>query len=157
MPNQLSNQMLAQIFAQESNDPFLLLVTLEHESLAAPIRLVANTESVTSRGNLFEAFPMKLRLAVDDGESDKQVSIEFDNVGLTLIDALRSITDPLKAKLELVLASLPNTVQIVIEDLKMSAVTYSRQSVQATLYFDSFMTTEMTSERYTPSKYPSLF
>jgi len=46
------------------------------------------------------------------------VKIEFDNVSLELINELRSITSPMEVKIEMILASDPDTVQTSVEDLR---------------------------------------
>lgn len=156
MANQLSPQVLAQIYGQESNDPFLTLVTLSHSSFA-DIRLVNNVDDVVSNGLTYTAFPFKLNLPKDDGESNREMTIEFSNTGLDLITSIRSVTDPINVKIEMVLASLPNSVQLAFNELKTSNISYDRNRVQAKLYMDSFLNSELTSEKYTPTLYPGLF
>lgn len=156
MSNQLSPALLAQLYAQESDVPFLMLVTLTHSSFS-PIRLVNNSENIVSNGETFTAFPMRIRLPMDDGESTREVSIEFDNVSLTLIDELRTVTTPIDVKVDMILASNPDDIQISLDELKMRNVTYNKQIVSARLYLDSFLNVELTSERYSPKLYPGLF
>lgn len=157
--NSLSPELIAQLYAQESNDPFLTLVTLTHSSFVSPIRLVNNTSNIISRGNTFSAFPLKITLPVDDGETSREVTIQFDNVSLELIDEIRSVSsaDRIGVKLELVLASLPDAVQISLEEMKIGAVTYNSKVVSAKLVMDDFLNSEITSEKYGPDNFPGLF
>lgn len=156
MSNTLSAALLAEMFSQDSSDPFLMLVTLTHEDIT-PIYLVNNTVNITSRGTEFIAFPMKIRLPSDDGESQRSVSIDFDNVSLELIDEMRTITNPLDVKLEMILASNPDEVQLDLQELKLNNIAYDKQKITATLFMDSFLDIAMTSEKYTPTNYPGLF
>lgn len=156
MSRSLSNNLLAQMFGQNSNDPFLMLVTLSHANFS-PIYLVNNSVSILSRGNEYLAFPIKVTMPSDDGESKREVSIEFDNVSLELIDEIRTATAKIDAKIEMILASNPDIVEIELGELKISNVTYSKQSIHAKLSMDDFLNTEMTSEKYTPTAYPGLF
>lgn len=158
MSNDLSSEMVAQLFAQSSNDPLLTLVTLNHSSFVTPIRLVNNTEAIVSRGNTFLGFPMKITLAPDDGEQAREVQIEFDNVSLYLVDALRSVdATPIEVFVEMILASIPNEVQISVEELKIRQIQYNRQKITARLYMDDFLNTAVTSEKYSPTNFPGLF
>jgi len=157
MANQISSELIAQLFSQESNDPFLTLVTLTHVSFAEPIRLVNNTKDIASRGNLYSAFPMKIRLPIDDGETAKEFAIQFDNVSLELIDEMRSVTTRIGVKLEMILASMPDVVQMSQDDLFINSISYNARSISAKLVMDSFLNVEMTSERYNPSNFPGLF
>ena len=156
MSNTLSNALLAQLFSQESNDPFLTLVKLSHDDFE-DICLVNNTENVTSGGVEYTAFPMKIVFPKDDGESNREVNIEFDNVDRTLIDLIRSVTDYIDVSISLILASDPDTVQMSFDELKIQNITYNSKRVSAKLFMDNFLNTEMTSEKYTPTLYAGLF
>ncbi len=156
MSNQLSPALLAQLYAQESDVPFLMLVTLTHPSFTT-VRLVNNSEDIVSNGQTFTAFPMNIRLPADDGETTREVSIEFDNVSRELIDELRTVTTPIEVKVEMILASNPDDIQVTLDELKMRNVTYNKSRVSARLYLDSFLNVELTSEKYSPKLYPGLF
>ncbi len=155
MANNLSPELLAQLFGQESGDPFLTLVTLTHSTFTA--RLVNNSTDIVSNGFTFTAFPMKIRLPVDDGETARDFSIDFDNVSLALIENLRSVTDTVGVKIEMILASIPDAIQMSHEDLVIKTITYSGQRISARIVLDSFLEVSMTSEKYTPTNFPGIF
>lgn len=156
MSNELSNLLKKEIFSEASADPFLMLVTLSHASFDT-IRLVNNNEDVISNGNSYKWFPMNINLPTDDAEEDKRVTIVFDNVSQYLVDELRLITTPIDAKIEMVLASNPNVIEITLDQLKMKSISLNSQSIQASLTLDDFLYTELSSERYTPTNFPGLF
>lgn len=157
MPAQLSQALISQLLAQESADPLLVLLTLDHPSFVAPVRLVNNTKEIVSRGNIYTAFPFNITLPADDGETAREVDIVMDNVSLEIIGFLRSVTEEIPAKVEMILASLPDDVQISFEDLVVRSVSYNKSTITAKLGQDNFLNTELTSEKYTPGKYPGLF
>lgn len=157
MSNSLSPELLAQLLAQESSDPFLTLVTLSHSSFPDDIRLVNNTVDIVSNGETFTAFPMRIMLPTDDGETDRQVSLELDNISLELITEIRSVTNEIGVKLHMILASIPNDIQYSLEELKISQVTYDKNKISCKLIMDNFLTVGLTSERYTPTNFPGLF
>ena len=157
MSNALSPELLAQIFAQESDDPFLTLVTLSHESFDEDIRLVNNSENITSQGNVFLAFPMKIRFPVDDGETTRNFQIEFDNVSLDLIEEIRSVTTAIGVKIEMILASMPDVIQVSQSELSIQSLNYNKSRITANIILDNFLNTELTSEKYTPTNFPGLF
>ena len=156
MPNPISAQLLAQFYATSSNDPLLMLLTLSHPSFST-IRLVNNTEDVVSRGNTYTSFPMTIRTPSDDGESTREALIEFDNASLELIDELRTVTTPIDAKIEVILFSDPDAVQISYEELKIKSISYDQTKIAARLFMDDFLNIELTSEKYSPINYPGLF
>lgn len=155
MSNEISNELKQQLFSQESDDPFLALVTLTHTTFTA--RLVNNSTDISSNGFLFQAFPMKIRLPMDDGETARDFSIEFDNVAMELITNLRSVTGDIGVKIQLILASMPDVIQMEYTDLAIRSVTYNSQRISARVVLDSFLAVEMTSERYTPTNFPGMF
>ena len=158
MANTLSNELLAQLFAQESHDPFLILVTLSHASFSQDITLANNSENIVCRGITFLSFPMRIVLPIDDGGASRNCQIEFDNVSLALISQLRTITNSdIRVKLEMVLASIPNVVQMSLEDFKIGSISYDKIKIQAELVSDNFMDFCLTSERYQPSNFPGIF
>lgn len=156
MSRQLSNKLLAEIYGQESSDPFLMLVTLSHLSFSS-IYLVNNTVDIISNGNTFLAFPMKITLPQDNENASKDIRIEFDNVSRFLVDEIRAVTDPIDASIQMVLASDPDIVEVEIADLKISDISYNKSKISARLFLDDFLNTGLTSEKYEPSLYPGLF
>lgn len=154
--NNISPQLLAQFYGQNSDDPLLMLVTISHPSFTT-IRLVNNTEDIVSRSNTYLSFPMNITPPADDGETVREVSIEFDNVSLELITEFRQITSPADIKIEIVLASDPDQVQLSYEELKLRNISYDKQRIRAKLYMDSFLNVELTSESYGATNFPGLF
>lgn len=155
MANELSTELKAQIFAQQSEDPFLTLVTLTGPNFE--YYLVNNTKDIVSNGRTFQAFPMKIRLPTDDGESARDFQIEFDNASLLLLVALRSVTEPINCQIDMILASMPDVVQMSVTDLLIRSVSYDKNKISARIVLDNFLTVAVTSERYTPSAYPGMF
>ena len=156
MSNNISAQLLAQFYGQSSDDPLLTLLTITHPSITT-VRLVNNTVDIVSRGNTYTALPFKIRPPSDDGESRREAELTLDNITLDLIDELRTVTSPMEVTMELVLASMLDTVQLSYEELKIRNISYNKDSIRASLYMDDFLNTEMTSEKYSPSLYPGLY
>jgi len=120
-------------------------------------RLVNNTRDIVSNGKVYSAFPMKIRLPTDDGENAREFQMEFDNASLLLVRAFRSITEPADCRLDMILGSMPDVVQISQADLKIQTITYDSKKITAKVVLDNFLTVAATSERYTPSLYPGMF
>lgn len=157
MSNTLSPQLLAQLFSRQSDDPFLILLTLSHETFATDFRLVNNSVNVVSRGETYLAFPFQITLPIDDGETAREFAIQFDNVSLFILDGIRTATTPIRVNIEMILASIPDAVQFSFGEAEIRTISYNQSTVQANLYLDSFLNTEMTSETYKPTNFPGLF
>jgi len=156
MANQLSPELIYQLMSQESDDPFLVLLTLTHPSFST-VRLANNTKDIVSRSETYMAFPFKIRFPVDDGESAREFSIEFDNVSLELVDEIRSVTSPIGITIEMILASMPDDVQITQENLQIQTIQMNKQRISAKIIVDDFLNIEMTGEKYEPTNFPGLF
>lgn len=157
MSRVLSNALRAQLNAQDSNDPLLTLVTITHPDMVEPIRLVNNTEDITSNGHLYSAFSFTCGLPNDDGESIKQVQLNVDNTSLEFISTIRSITTPMSVNIDFILVSIPDIIQFSLEDLEVRSVAYDISSMRFILTVDDNMNVSLTSEEYNPATYPGLF
>jgi hypothetical protein len=156
MANVLTPELRAQLYYQESSDPFLTLITLS-DPLFGDIRMVNNSRNIVSRGDEYQAYPFKFTPPVDDGESARTVKIELDNTSLELMNEIRTATRPIALKIEMILASRPDEVQISLEELLIRNVSYDKNKITATVAMDGFLQIAMDAEKYTPSVYPGLF
>lgn len=152
----LTNDLLRELYAQDSADAFLMLLTISHPSFPT-IYLSNNNRDVVSRGNTYLAFPMEVTLPGDDGESMQEVDIRLDNVSRELITELRTVTTPINVTVEMVLASNTDYVQISLEEFKLKNISYNSKTIQGKLYLDGFLNIAMTSEKYGPTNFPGLF
>lgn len=158
MPAQISSELLKLLTASEAADSLLTLLTLTDPVFpGGEMRLVNNTEDIISRGKVYTAMPFRITLPNDDGESNREVNIVLDNTSLEIIEYLRSTIEEIPAKVEVVLGSLPDEVQIDMTELVIRSIQYDVNNIQAKLSMDDFLNTEVTSENYNPSNFPGLF
>lgn len=156
MARSLSSAAIASMHAQETGEVWLVLLTINHASMAQPIRVVNNTEDITSRGALFQAFPFEIILPSDDPDSPPKAIIRFDNVERTAIATIRSITSPPSVTLEVILASQPDTVEISYPNFALRNVRYDATVIEGELTFEGLYTEPITYQM-TPSRFPGLF
>jgi hypothetical protein len=157
MANDISNELKAQLYGQVSDDPFLALFTFTHPSFSSDIRLVNNAEDIVSNGLTYIAYPISVVLPQDDSETAREVSIQMDNIDLSIITELRQVTTPIEARLEMVLASDPDTIQLSLGELKLKNINYNVKNITATLMMDDFLGVGLSSEKYNPDNFPGIF
>lgn len=157
MSRDLSNNLKQELFAQESGDPFLLLIEVSHPTDFATMYFAQNTEDVVSNGNTYKAFPVEIKLPDDTEESVPTIEMTFDNVSLELIDEFRQATSDVTFKLKGVLASLPDVVEIEYNELKLTNISYNATTLNATLAIDDLLSEGLTSEKYEPTFYAGIF
>ena len=130
-----SQQALGALFSQETPEEILTLLTITHESLPAPLRLVNYPKPVTSRGHVFEAFPFELTLPDDADRAQASAEIRIGIVEPRLKDVFRGITpdNPPRVLLEIVLASMPDDVVRAFDGMVFVSATWDDQVLTATL------------------------
>jgi hypothetical protein len=143
--------------AQNTDEVFLLLLSLDHDELAEPVRVVNNTENITSRGNLFVAYPFEVNLPDEDPDQLARVQLRIDNVDRVIIDSLRAITDPVTVSLEVIMASSPDTVEAGPFSMSLVSASYDTLLVTGDLVFEDVLNEPFPGGTYIPSDYPGLF
>lgn len=144
-------------FAAESGEVFLTLFTITHADLDAPLRLVCNTEDITSRGSLYVGCPFEFELPADDGESVPRVTVRIDNVDREIVRSLRSIMTPPTVSMEVILASSPDFVEAGPFVMTLKSATYDALVVEGELGVEDTLGTPYPSGTFNPADYPGLF
>lgn len=156
MPRTLSATAVASLNAQETGEVWLVLLTISHPDLPTPIRVVNNNEDITSRGNLFQAFPFQIILPSEDPDTPPRAAIRIDNVDRSIIAVLRSISSAPSVTIEIILASQPNTVEIAYTSLALRNVRYDPAVIEGELFFEPLFDQPITASM-TPSRFPGMF
>ncbi len=166
MSRTISNGFRAALYARESDEVALALLTFTHAQLPQPLRLCTApverlssdppTYGVRSRRRRYLYAPIDVLLPEDVAGSDPKASLAIDNIDLELIEAIRSIEEGATVKLELILASAPDTVEIAFPSLKMVSAEYDRGRITVGLTIDPLVTEPYPGDSFTPSNFPGL-
>lgn len=148
------------LFASETGEVFLLLITISHASFTPPIRVVNNTTNITSRGNVFLGCPFQLSLPDEREEQlSSQMQIQIDNVDRKIMEGIRSLpvgaTPTVTA--ELILASDPNTVEQDFPDFTLRQVEYDALVITGSLMVEDMLNERYPQFEFTPVWFPGLF
>lgn len=167
MARVLSSGFLSALYAQESEEVVVCLLTVDHPELEAPIRLSSDPTvrisadpliyATTSRGEEFVYLPFEFNLPDDKSDSPPRVQLSVDNVERSLVGVLRSFSTPASILVELVLASDPDTVEIAKPSLQLSDVSIDDLKVNATLVADPLINEPHPAGQFTPGSFPGLF
>lgn len=140
----------------QTDEVWLVLLTIDHASLDDPLRFVNNFASIESRGDLFIAFPFEIELPGEDPEGLTDARIRIDNIDRQIVRAIREMAEPPTVLIEIVLASQPDTVEAAFDGLVLRDAGYDAVTVTATLKFEQIMSEPVTLQM-TPSRFPGLF
>lgn len=145
------------VYGQETGETFIVLLTLDHDDLANPIRVSSDAVDTTSNGNSYTAFPFDLKLPNDEEESVPTARLTIDNVSREIVQAVRTVTGPVEVTMQLVLASDPDTVEADFPDFQLRDVKYDALVVEGQLSLESFAQEPWPAGRFTPADFAGLF
>lgn len=158
MPRTLSSTARRALFAQETGEVFLLLLTISHPSLAQPIRVVNNSEDVTSGGWVYQRFPFELALPPETEDAPPTVQLRIANADRQIVQAVRSLSGAaMTVDLSVVLASSPDTVEAGPYRFTLRDVSYNAAIVEGTLRFEDVLNEPFPADSFTPARFPGMF
>lgn len=157
MSRTLSSPALAAIYAPETREVFLELLTVTHDALPAPIRLVRNPTDITSRGNVYTRFPFLIRFHADQDSEIPNAELQTDNASQELLVALRTITGRAIVVAEMVLASSPDIVEYGPMTYKLIGFSGDAAQLTLTLSYEPLTSEPYPSGIFNPADWPGLF
>ena len=110
MSRTLSTTAVASQNAENTDQVWLTAVTIAHDSLAEPIRVVDNTENIISNGNIFVAWDFTLQLPGEDPDNPVSASISIGNIDPEIIKSLRAISSPPTVTIQILLGDSPDVI-----------------------------------------------
>lgn len=140
----------------ETEEIFLALLEISHDSLQDDIYLVNNTTQIVSNGFIYDPYPFALSMPNDD-ESLPQVRLRIDNVDRSLVEAIRSFTTPPNIILKIILASMPDTIEILIDHLKLREINYNAYTITGNLVIDNPLGRNFGGDSMDGTQYAGLF
>jgi hypothetical protein len=157
MARTLSTLARQAVFAQETKEVFLLLLTLDQATLPDPIRVANNTRDIVSGGETFVGYPFAITLPDEREDSIPQMTLRIDNVNRSIVQALRSITSSPTIQLDVVLADSPDTLEASFVGFTLRRASYDAVIVEGALTLEDVLNQGFPKLAFTPSITPALF
>lgn len=167
----LSLDAMKAVYATETGDYPILLVTLEHPDLVEPIRI--STDATTripslttdeqvvygtvSNGLEYLYFPAEINLPTEDEESPPQVQLAVCNVGQELVATVRNLRQSPTVTLALVLGSNPDRIEGQIGGFTFTDVEINDLIISGNMVMDVMANEPFPYLTFTPSTAPGLF
>jgi hypothetical protein len=148
------------IFAQETGEAFVVLITIDHADLSEPIRVCSdskNTPLTRNGGETYIAYPFEFSLPDDTDESVSAGSITIDNVSGDIAKAIRTLITPPTVKIEIVLASTPDTIEASFENFELIDVQYDANTIKGNISIQNFMAEPYPGGIMGPANFRGLF
>lgn len=158
MPRLLSSSAIRAAQQENSPEVFLVLMTIvTMPETADNIRVVNNSEDIVSRGLTFIAAPFSLSLPDSSDSTFTTAQVEIDNVDTRIWQGVRALDQASQVKIEVILASEPDTVILTTDGLIMREATATNTKVTGTLLPDSVWQRGFPAHDFDPSQNPGMF
>ncbi|WP_044561461.1 DUF1833 family protein [Azospirillum sp. B4] len=156
MPRVLSIAARQAINAQETDVVFLILLTIQHASLAAPINLVRDTRSWISNDIAYTAMPFDFVFPNDTDDDVPQAKASICNISREVTEALRQITDTPDVTVSVVMSITPDTVELGPLEFQFASVDVDVGEVSGTLIYEPTLQEQCPCDYYRPAEWPAL-
>ncbi|MEY9703711.1 DUF1833 family protein [Bradyrhizobium sp. YCK136] len=163
----LSLNMRQALFSQETGEVPIFLLTITHAELEDPIHLTTDPTTrfsdvplvygTMSRGVQFLYAGIDVTLPDEQDKAPPASKLTIANVTRELIPLARSVSTPPSVKIEAVLASAPDAVEMIWPAMDMSNLTYDASFLQFDLTMDALVTEPYPSGTFSPASFPGLF
>lgn len=158
MPRALSDRMVRAAMAQQTGEALVCLLTLAHDSFAAPIRVTDAGQNLTSRGLEFQQFPFFPSFPRDTEDAPPRVKLTVCGVSREIVRALREIPSGLvRVTIEVVLLDTPDVVEYGPLEFDLAEVRYDAFTIEGTLAFENILNEPFPGDAMTPGRFPALF
>lgn len=147
----------AAAYDADTTDVILVLLTISHSDLSSPIRVVNNTENITSRGNEFIGYPFDVILPDNRDDAPPRAQLTIDNVSREIAQAIRTISSRATIEIEVIRASDPDTVEHDFPNFQLDNVTWNALTVSGELVLENLTQEPFPARNFTPADFPGVF
>lgn len=163
----LSDAFKKALFAQESDEVVICLLTVDHEELTTPFYFSSDNTSrisenplmyaTVSRGREYYFVPFDFILPEDKSDVPPKIMLTVENIDRQIVPLLRSFTTPPSILVEIVLKSAPSIVEMDFPEMQMANATIVDSNIQIELVCDALLTEPFPGGTFTPGAFPGLF
>jgi len=143
-------------FSQDTDEGVLVLLTIDHDDISPPIRVVNNTEHVASRGNTFIAFPFSLVLPSSDERSPPVARLTIDNVSREIAQSIRLISTAPDVLIEVVRMKDTEVVELSFPGFRLRNVKWDASTVSGDLVVEDIAQEPYPAFTFSPADFPGL-
>ena len=129
MARALPSEVFDAMFNSETGAVALVMLTLDHPTLAEPIRVVNDTQSKKSNGNTFIGFPFSIRI-LGDAEVPRSARISIQNIDSVIVRAVENLETAVSVTIEIALDSDPDDIWYTAEGLDLTDIFWDGEKVE---------------------------
>jgi hypothetical protein len=153
-----SQQFKSTIASVNAAESPILLLEISHPSLSQPVRVVNDTDDITSNGNLFIACAFRYVLPDDFEGQIPKARISIDNIGKDLMYWIETSNggNGSIVKFMQIMRSRPDLIEMDIE-MELKNVSATMKEISAELGYENLLSKPAVSMQYRPENSPGLF
>jgi hypothetical protein len=155
----VSANALRAMLAENCDEVFLVCLTVNHSSFSTPYLLVNDQKPLTRTAGTFQPFAFDASMPNEEEDQVPTVLIAIDNIDTAILNSIRTIgAERPSVKMEVVLASSPNTVEAGPFNFAVLDISYDATIIHFQLGFeDDLLNTIFPASSYTPVNSKGLF
>lgn len=166
----LSPNAIKQFYTPDADDDLIFLLTLYDEDGVTVIERITDSFNerisetdteviygIRSRGYDYIALPLAITLPSEEEANAPRSSIVMYDVTKYLTPIIRTITGPVKVKMEMVLTKSPDTVEVLLEDFEIRNFNYNQDQVTGELTVVSLDREPFPMYTFSPAYTPGIF
>lgn len=154
-------ELQAQLHKQNITEVILPIIEITHSSFDSPVRLVRNTENITSDGEEFVAYAFDIKLPDDKSDQPTEATIAIDNVnkliGRTIQGLAENPNDKALVSCWLIIASDPDVRQLMFSELTVQDFEIDEFTVAVSLSNDPLSDELVPADQFNLANAPGLF
>jgi hypothetical protein len=167
---QMSPQAVEALFALESSDTLVTLLTVYDPDTQEPVahisdnftHRISETEAeviygITSNGIDYTFLPVEISLPSEDRDGSSRFSLVISDVTHYLTPLIRTISGPPKVRLQLVLKSQPDVIEAEFKEFFITSITYNGNQVTCEMNLINYQVEPFPIYSFTPKYFPGLF
>lgn len=153
----MTPEALASLYNSRTDLAWLILVTIDHADLDAPLRLVNNTEDIVSNLNTYVHFPFEMSLPTEFDDRPPSVSFRIDAVDQRIVQALRQLNSAPTVTLDIINTDDLDEVVMGPVEFELREARYDLMVIEGQLAFEPVLEEAYPGTRMTPSLFPGIF
>lgn len=158
MSREVSTEFREGLYAQATDEVFLLLVEIESEEIEGGIvRFVNNPVDIVSNGEVYHASAFRCVLPDEKEDSVPQATIEIDNVDRRIGLAVREMQARPRFTFKVIRASAPDEIEIEFNEFVLDSATVDKLVLTGKIGVSSALNQTFPKDSYTPSLFPGMF
>lgn len=167
MPRNLTLATWEALLSQETQVPFLVLLTISMDQLGdgnwTCLHLTNNNEDVVSTiadgvtPETYISFPFEFTLPASTPGQISQVSLSVTNVSQELIDYIRNVVSPMVVNLYIVTATEPDVIVVEHPAYTWRNLQYDVSTISGSISLENLLSEPFPGDLMAPYNFPGLF